>query len=93
MWNNGGKKLLSKLRNVVRNYVEGQRIRRKQGWKAGDGMMRRIARLGRRLNMCNGTGEENDKVGYKTVKGKAKRVVARVKADSIEGPYDQLETV
>ena len=33
--NNGVKKLLSKLRMVVRNYVEGQRERRKQGWKAG----------------------------------------------------------
>ena len=42
---NGGKKLLSKLRNVVRNYVEGQR-ERKQGWKAGGGMMRLRARLG-----------------------------------------------
>ena len=44
---NGGEKLLSKLRNVVRNYVEGQR-ERKQGWKAGGGMMRLRARLGRR---------------------------------------------
>ena len=31
-----------------RNLVEGQRLRRKQGWKAGGGMMRRRARLGRR---------------------------------------------
>ena len=36
------------LRNVVRNYVEGQRVRRKQGWKAGGGTMRQRARLGRR---------------------------------------------
>ena len=48
MRNNGGNKLLNKLRNVVRNYVEGQRVRRKQGWKAGGGMMRQRARLGRR---------------------------------------------
>ena len=39
------------------------------------------------------TGEENDKVEYTTAKRKAKRVVARVKAESIEGLYDQLETV
>ena len=39
------------------------------------------------------TGEENDKVEYKTAKGKAKRVVARVKAEAIEGLYDQLENV
>ena len=30
---------------------------------------------------------------YKTAKGKATRVVARVKAEAIEGLYDQLETV
>ena len=34
--------------NVVRNYVEVQRVRRKQGWKAGGGTMRQIARLRRR---------------------------------------------
>ena len=39
------------------------------------------------------TGEEHDKVEYKTAKGKAKRVVARVKAEVMEGLYDQLETV
>ena len=32
-------------------------------------------------------------VEYKTAKGKAKRVVARVTAEAIEGLYDQLETV
>ena len=48
-WNNGGKKLLSKLvRNFVMNYVERQQVRRKQVWKAGGGMMRQRARLGRR---------------------------------------------
>ena len=39
------------------------------------------------------TGKANDKVEYKTAKGKAKRVVARVKAEAIEGLHDQLETV
>ena len=34
-----------------------------------------------------------NKVEYKTAKGKTKRVVARVKAEAIEGLYDQLETV
>ena len=33
------------------------------------------------------------RVEYKTARGKAKRVVARVKAEAIEGLYDQLETV
>ena len=42
--------ILSKLRNVGRNYVEGQRERRKQGWKAGGEMIRRRAGLGRRKN-------------------------------------------
>ena len=46
-----------------------------------------------RLKIWKRTGEENDKVEYKTAKGKAKRVVARVKAEAIEGLYDQLETV
>ena len=76
--------------------MEGQRVRRKQGLKAGGGMMRQRARLGRRkerLNIWKRTGEENDKVEYKTAKGKAKRVVARVKAEAIERLYDQLETV
>ena len=45
-----------------------------------------------RLKIWKRTGEENDKVEYKTAKGKAKRVVARVKAEAI-GLYDQLETV
>ena len=45
------------------------------------------------LKIWKRTGEENDKVEYKIAKGKAKRVVARVKADAIEGLYDQLETV
>ena len=46
-----------------------------------------------RLKIWKRTGEENDKVEYKTAKGKAKRVVARVKAEAIEGLYDQLKTV
>ena len=46
-----------------------------------------------RPNIWKRTGEENDKVEYKTAKGKANRVVARMKADAIEGLYDQLETV
>ena len=46
-----------------------------------------------RLKIWKRTGEENDKVVYKTAKGKAKRVVAKVKAEAIEGLYDQLETV
>ena len=38
--------------------------------------------------------EENDKVlEYKTETGKAKMVVERVKAEAIEGLYDQLENV
>ena len=46
------------------------------------------------LKIWKRTGEEHDKVKYKTAKGKAKRVVARVKAEAIEGLYyDQLETV
>ena len=39
------------------------------------------------------TGEENDKVEYNTAEGKANSVVAIVKAEAIEGLYDQLETV
>ena len=46
-----------------------------------------------RLKIWKRTGEENDKVEYKTVKGKAKRVVARVKAEVVDGLYDQQETV
>ena len=46
-----------------------------------------------RLDIWKRTGEENDKVEYKTAKGKANRRVARVKAEAIEGLYDQLETV
>ena len=46
-----------------------------------------------RLKIWKRTGKENDKVEYKTAKRKAKRVVARVKAEAIEGLYDQLETV
>ena len=46
-----------------------------------------------RLKIWKRTGEENDKVEYKTAKGKANRVVARVKVEAIEGLYDQLETV
>ena len=38
-----------------------------------------------RLKIWKRTGEETDKVAYKTAKGKAKRVVARVKAEAIEG--------
>ena len=45
------------------------------------------------LQIWKRTGEENDKVEYRTAKGKAKRVVARVKAEVIEGLYDQLKTV
>ena len=88
--------MLRKLRNEVRNYVEGQRVRRKQGCKAGGGMVRQRARL-RRIKkdwrFWKRTGEENDKVEYKTAKGKAKRVVSRVKTETIEGLYDQLVTV
>ena len=36
-----------------------------------------------RLKIWKRTGEENYKVEYKTAKGKAKRVVARVKAEAI----------
>ena len=46
-----------------------------------------------RLNIWKRAAEENDKVGCKTAKGNAQRVVARVKAEAIEGLYDQLETV
>ena len=40
--------MLSKLRNMMGNYVEGQWVSRKQGWKAGSGMMGQRAGLGRR---------------------------------------------
>ena len=45
------------------------------------------------MKIWNITGEENDKVDYKTANGKATRMVAIVKAEAIEGLHDQLETV
>ena len=71
------------------------KVRRKQGMKAGCGMMRQSAvrEKKERLKIWKRTGEENDNVEYKTGKGKVKRVVARVKAEAIEALYDQLETV
>ena len=40
--------IAEQIKKCGRNYVEGQRERRKQGWNASGGMMRRRARLGRR---------------------------------------------
>ena len=77
--------------------MEGQWEKRKQDWKAGGGMNYETESAVRekkeRLNILKRTGEENDKVEYKTAKRKANMVVARVKAGEIEGLYYQLETV
>ena len=76
--------------------MEGQRVRRKQGsrsWWWNDETESAVREKKERLKIWKRTGEENNKVEYRTAKGKAKRVVARVKADAIEGLYDQLETV
>ena len=45
-----------------------------------------------RLKMWKRTGEDDDRNEYKRVKGAAKKVVARVKAEAIEELYANLET-
>ena len=52
--------IAEQIKKSVRNYVEGHVERRKQGWKAGGGMMRRKARLGRRKKDWR-FGKEHDK--------------------------------
>ena len=64
-----------------------------ESWRWNDETESAVREKKEILNIWKRTGEENDKVEYKTAKGKAKRVVARVKAEAIEGLYDQLETV
>ena len=79
----------------MRNYVEGPLVRRKHCWKAGGGVTRLRAWLGRRTKyriFWKRTGGENDKVEYKTAKGEGKSVVARMKAEKV-GMYDKLGTV
>ena len=61
-----------------------------ESWWWNDETERAVKEKKERLNIWKRIGEENDKVAYKTAKGNAKRVVARVKAEAIEG---QLETV
>ena len=64
-----------------------------ESWWGNDETESVVKEKKERLNIRKITGEENDKVEYKTAKRKAKRMVARVKAEAIEGLYDQLETV
>ena len=45
-----------------------------------------------RLKMWKRTGEDDDRNEYKRAKGTAKKVVARVKAETIEELYATLET-
>ena len=75
--------------------MEGQRVRRKrlESWWWNDETESAVREKKERLKIWKRTGEENDKVSYKTAKGKAKSVVARMKAEAREGLYDQLETV
>ena len=60
-----------------------------QSWWWNDETESAVREKKERLKIWKRTGEENDKVA----KGKAKRVVAKVKAEAIEGLYDKLETV
>ena len=63
-----------------------------ESWRWNDETGSAVRKKNERLNIWKRTGEENDKIEYKTAKGKAKMIVARVKAEAI-GMYDQLGTV
>ena len=64
-----------------------------ESWSWNDETESAVKGKKERLKIWKRTGEENDNVGCKTAKRNANRVVARVKAEAIEGLYDQLETV
>ena len=86
MWNNGGKKLLSKLRRgeeLCGRSTGKKKVGLESCWW-NDETESAVKEKKERLNIWKRTGDENDKVEYTTAKGKAKRVVARVKAESIE---------
>ena len=98
MWKNDGKKLLSKFRNVVRNHVRRKRVRRKktglESWWWNDETESTVRENIEILNIWKRTGAcRKRQCRVQDSEGTATSVAARVKADAIEGLYDQVETV